>query len=640
VAEPEIEPGTAGCEVTFQPLGRRIVVTAGTTLLEAGRRAGLLLCGGCGGVGICGRCRVSVSSGNMFPPDEEERDFLAAGSYSPGTRLACEARVASSVTVEAPLSSFPSGQRLQVEGDGAVTAHDPIVKAYQLQLCPPSLDDSRSDYRRVADALDAVAGHTEWEMLPGAASCFSSLARKGRWNLNAYTRRQQVIGFANCGMNPVGVAVDVGCTKIAVYLVDLCTGAELAASGTPNPQIPYGEDLISRLVYAAASTEKAKSLAVMVRECILQVCAKLCDSSQISKEQIADICVVGNTAMMHLLLNLPVAQLLSAPFVASIDRDVDVPASDLGWQFAPGTRVHVLPTIGGFVGADHVAMIMARNIDRCEKLTVGLDIGTNTEIVVRDPGTGSFLTTSVPSGPVFEGGHVSDGMRAASGAIEKFYSLNGTLRYTTIDGTKPIGICGSGIVDLLAELRRIRCIDERGHLSKTHALVQRGRSGARFLVAPAADTGHGRDIVLTQQDITQVQLAKAAIFAGIETLLQLTGVSPDDVQQLVVAGAFGSYLDLRSAVSIGMLPRFQNAEYLQVGNAAGAGAKLALVSKSERERARKIAEKAKRIELKQYAIFDRSMARATRFPELRSLISHTASHTPADKCARRSTIRE
>ena len=252
---------------------------------------------------------------------------------------------------------------------------------------------------------------------------------------------------------------------------------------------------------------------------------------------------------------------------------------------------------------------------KTNKTTIGIDIGTNTEIVLRNPKRQRFLTTSVPSGPVFEGGHISDGMRAASGAIDRVFIADAELCYATIDAADPVGICGSGVLDVVAALLRLDVIDLRGHMQRRHPRVRSGKCGLEYLVVPAAETGHGRDIVLTQQDITQIQLAKAAICAGIETLMDSEGLKPLDVEQVIVAGAFGSYLDLKSAIDIGMLPRFPNAQYLQVGNAAGAGAKMCLVSRSARERARIIAKAATRIELKKCAGFDGAMARATRFPK-------------------------
>jgi uncharacterized 2Fe-2S/4Fe-4S cluster protein (DUF4445 family) len=440
------------------------------------------------------------------------------------------------------------------------------------------------------------------------------MARINGWEITAYSRGDELIGFSGPRRSAVGLAVDVGCTKIASYLVDLKTGTQLAACGVPNPQVPYGEDLITRLVFAAKSAAQAALMAQLVRQAIRDLAAEMCSQSNIHTNEIADICIVGNTAMTHLLLGMPVEQLLSAPFVSSIDRDVEVETSELTLEFAPGAKVHVLPSIGGFVGADHVAMILAHGIDRSDGVTIGIDIGTNTEIVVHDPRSGAFVATSVPSGPAFEGGHISDGMRAASGAIEKVFFVDGKLQYRTVDGSVPIGICGSGIVDLLSELWRLKHIDGRGHLVRGGECVRAGKCGLEFLVVPALNSGGERDIVLTQHDISELQLAKAAIFAGIATLLEITGTKVEDVQEMVVAGAFGSYLDLRSAVAIGLLPRLPNAQYAQIGNAAGAGAKRALISRSERERARSIAKRVTRIELKQHENFNGLLARATRLP--------------------------
>ncbi|HEX8924686.1 MAG TPA: ASKHA domain-containing protein, partial [Terriglobales bacterium] len=495
-----------------------------------------------------------------------------------------------------------------------ITNCEPLIESHGLQIEPPSLNDSRSDYMRIGDALAKKSGKRDWHIHPSVAAQFTDFANGDSWQMTAYTHGSQVVGFAESGSGPLGLAIDVGCTKIAAYLLDLHNADQLAAAGAPNPQITYGEDLISRLVYASKSAEQAQTLAACVRDTIATLATELCETANVNTTRIADVSVVGNTAMMHLLLQLPVARLLHAPFVASVDRDIDVPARDLAWRFAPGASVHVLPSIGGFVGADHVAMILARGIDRSPKITLGLDIGTNTEICIHDPRTGKLLTTSVPSGPVFEGAHIQDGMRAASGAIDKVFLAGGDIGFTTLDSAMPVGICGSGVLDLVAELRRMDVINARGHLVRCNGRVRTSTCGLEFVVVPAVDTGHCRDIVFTQHDVTQVQLAKAAISAGIQTLLEVAELSLEQVEEVAVAGAFGSYLDLRSALCIGLLPRFPNAEYLQIGNAAGAGAKMALVSRSERERAREIARKATRIELKKHSSFDRAMARATQFP--------------------------
>jgi uncharacterized 2Fe-2S/4Fe-4S cluster protein (DUF4445 family) len=548
----------------------------------------------------------------MFPPASDEQAFLETTHHAPGTRLACEARVASSVVVQLPASYE---QCLQLDGECILADCEALVESHEIEIEPPALDDSRSDYARIVDSLPTHIDSSV-QMHPAAATQFAEFATGTPWRVTAYTRGSEVVGFAEPGCNALGLAVDIGCTKIAAFLLDLKTGTHLASAGLANPQITYGEDVISRLVYASQDPQKAATLASCVRESIAKLAEQLCEATHVDRTRIADVCLVGNTAMVHLLLQLPVSRLLHAPFVASVDRDINVPASELGWRFAPRAFVHVPPSIGGFVGADHVAMILARGIDRSNRVTVGLDIGTNTEICLFNPATEELLTTSVPSGPVFEGAHIHDGMRAASGAIDKVFSAAGEIRCHTLDWAAPVGICGSGILDLIAELRRLGTLDRRGHLLASDQRVRTGPCGLELLLVPAAQTGHGHAIVLTQHDVTQVQLAKAAIFAGIETLLHVAEINHEQVEEVAVAGAFGSYLDLRSALSIGLLPRFPNAEYLQIGNAAGAGAKMALISRSQRERARIVAREAARIELKHQTTFDRALVRATQFPPI------------------------
>jgi uncharacterized 2Fe-2S/4Fe-4S cluster protein (DUF4445 family) len=595
-------------------------VPAGTTLLDAGRRAGLLLTAACGGVGVCGKCRVAVIGGELSSPEAEEQAFLKANGSVPGARLACKARVLSSTVIEVPSALTGSQQSIHFDAPETLPISDPLIRAFRLCIDPPTMGDARSDYARISDALAQEAGVEEWTMHPSVARQFGELCASQQ--LTVFCRSSEIIGIAGGEQKAVGLAVDLGCTKIAAYLRDLENGEQLAAAGVPNPQIPFGEDLISRLVYAVRAPEQAAELASRVRESIASLAVELCSAAGVHPCQIADVCVVGNTAMMHLFLQLPVARLLHAPFVAAIDCEVELMASELGWSFAPRSGVHVLPSIGGFVGADHVAMILAQDIDRTEKVTVGIDIGTNTEIVVRDPASGKLLTTSVPSGPVFEGGHISNGMRAAAGAIDKFFLLDGELSFHTIGDARPIGICGSGVLDLLASMLRMGAIDERGRILDTSD-GDKPRALPSFLVVPAEQSGHGNEIVLTQHDVTQVQLAKAAIFAGISTLLSIAEIPAEGVAEVVVAGQFGSCLDLASAVAIGLLPTLPNARYVQVGNAAGRGAQMALVSIGERARARRIAKCATRVELKQYRIFDQFMARATRFPRVSAQVRNS-----------------
>jgi uncharacterized 2Fe-2S/4Fe-4S cluster protein (DUF4445 family) len=291
-------------------------------------------------------------------------------------------------------------------------------------------------------------------------------------------------------------------------------------------------------------------------------------------EEIIEVVVVGNTALHHLLLGLPVAQLVVAPFSPAVCRALDVKGRDLGLHIAPGAYVHLLPNIAGFVGADHVAMLLATGVADRPGPVVALDIGTNTEVSLVHQGRVSSV--SCASGPAVEGGHIKDGMRAAAGAIERLRIEEGRVRYQTVEGAPPIGLCGSGILDAVAELLRAGIINEGGRMAQEHPLV-RGDSGQRcFLVVREEEQESRRGIVITQRDVRELQLAKAAIRTGIQTLLENGGCQEEDIRQVVIAGAFGSYIDASSAMAIGMLPSLPLERFHQVGNAAGAGARLAL----------------------------------------------------------------
>ncbi len=545
---------------------------------------------------------------------EAERRVLTEEELAAGHRLACRVRVKGSARVHLPRTTLASEQRLQLEGDRLEVEVEPAVRRYRIAASPPSLEDPRSDLERVAAALGSEAAPAGWTADPRAIRQLPALARETGWRLEAYARGEEIVGFGRTGERLLGAAFDLGTTKIAAYLVDLETGEEIAVAGAANPQISYGEDLISRLVFAREEPANAATLASRVRAAMNELIDALVTQADTGREQVTDLCVVGNTAMTNLFLGLPVDHLVQAPFVAAAGTALEVRAHDLDLAVAPGAYVHVLPCIGGWVGADHVAVLIARGLDCAEQPMLAVDIGTNTEVALSLPDRGLLLTTSTPAGPALEGAHIGDGMRAAPGAIERVWNGDGRVELKTIDDLPPVGICGSGVVDAAAQLWRSRAVNRRGHLLRDAAGVRRAAHGYEYVLVPAEQTGHGKDIVVSQKDVGEIQLAKAAISAGIQTLLDLTGTARDEIGELVVAGAFGSFLNLDSAVEIGLLPRLPNARYVQAGNAAGVGAKMALVSKTERARARRVARMATRIELKTQPTFDRCFARATQFP--------------------------
>jgi len=361
-----------------------------------------------------------------------------------------------------------------------------------------------------------------------------------------------------------GAAVDIGTTKVAAYLVDLETGLTLAKAGVMNPQIAYGEDVISRISYVINEEDGGRVLQAALVEALNKLIEDLCAESGEKPSQVVEIVAVGNTAMHHLLAGLPVAQLGLAPYVPAAGEPVECRAADLGLAVAPGAYLYLPSNIAGYVGADHVAMILATDLWNADDLIVALDIGTNTEISLANGPR--ILSCSCASGPAFEGAHIENGMRAAPGAIERVQLEKGEIRLQTIANQAPVGICGSGILDVVAELYGAGVLDRTGSLDSASPRVRPGKKNFEFLLVPAEESGHQRDIVVTRKDINEIQLAKAAIRAGLEILLDTAGVQADAIQAFIVAGAFGTYIDIPNAIRVSMFPDIPLERFQQVGN--------------------------------------------------------------------------
>jgi uncharacterized 2Fe-2S/4Fe-4S cluster protein (DUF4445 family) len=383
------------------------------------------------------------------------------------------------------------------------------------------------------------------------------------------------------------------------------TGRTLASKGLMNPQISYGEDVVTRIVAASKSPADADKLQSLVAESLNQLAADLCAEVDAEPTVIVEAVIVGNTAMHHLFLRLPVKQLGVSPYVPAIDTALDIKAREVGLIFAPGAYIHLLPNVAGYVGADHVAMLLATRIADTDGVTLAIDIGTNTEICLNHKG--KMTSVSCASGPAFEGAHIKFGMRAAPGAIEHV-RLEGTkLEVQTIGGEEPVGICGSGLLDVVAQLR-LNDILERNGMMLSHPLVQTREDQPEFVLAARAEL---EPITISQKDVRELQLAKAAIRLGIQALVGDEGLTEDDLEKIIIAGAFGTFIDVKSAITIGMLPDLPLERFSQVGNAAGTGARLALISKTEREKAKEIAKLDGYIELAKIPGFNRRFAEAT-----------------------------
>jgi uncharacterized 2Fe-2S/4Fe-4S cluster protein (DUF4445 family) len=552
-------------------------------------------------------------SGEVSEPTYDEQFIFTELELLNGERLACCAHLQSDINIYVPISSLLTNSQLQVEGSLNEISTDPMIQSFTIEVSPPSLDDPRSDFKRIANVL-AVDSVDSLSADPDVIALLSSMGRASGWQLTVYLRGSEIVGAAPIGSPALGMAIDLGTTKIAAYLLNLATGEELAAAGALNPQIGYGEDVISRLNYAQRHQQGTSILAQMLYDTLNELLIDLLRQAKQDALQVADCCIVGNSAMIHLLLQLPTNQLASAPFVAATSAALDVKARLMGLGIAPGAYIHILPGIGGFVGSDHVAMLLSSRMDDVDRVTIGIDIGTNTEVALTRPEKAYLASASCASGPAFEGAHVSDGMRAASGAIEAMRLTESDIKVKTIGDSPPIGLCGSGIVDSMAELRRWQLINERGRFQKGNGRLRQGRFGLELLLVSSSESGSNRDLVITQQDVNEIQLAKGAIRAGLDLLMQATKTEVNEVQEVIIAGAFGSFLNVESALDIGLLPYFPKATYRQVGNAAAVGAKWALISGSARARAKWIAAQTEYIELTTYPRFRRHFALGMLFP--------------------------
>ncbi len=590
--------------IDFQPTGTRLSCEEATLLRDAALKAGVPLNSVCGGKATCGKCLVQVTGGTLSPVTEEERLLLSPAEIAAGYRQACRTVVGADATVYLPPTSLLEGYKLQVEGTETQVQVDAVVRKTHVSLPPATLADARGDFDRLSSVMNVTRAD-----LPVLAQLSAAL-RRGNWEITAAVRDAELIAVedGDTTATALGLAVDLGTTKIACYLVDLKSGRTLAARGTMNPQIPFGEDVITRIQAVDDDPNMLPRLRDAVVAAINEAAADLCAGEGATPSQILEMTIVGNTAMHHLALGLPVNQLGVIPFVPVTAAPLDVKCSALGLVAAPGTYVHLPPPIAGFVGSDHVAVLVASTFGQNERTRLMIDLGTNTEIGLQ--ARGEIRACSTACGPAFEGAHIKFGMRAAPGAIEhvKINAAKGEVRCTTIGNKPAVGICGSGILDAVAELLRVGWMDGHGRLIEGPN-VRRSRDGLEFLLARDEREG-GRDVVLSQQDLREIQLAKGAIRAGIDILLEEMKVSVGDIDEVIVAGAFGTFLDPSNAVRVGILPRVPVARIRQVGNAAGVGAKQMLISRAARAEAAQLAKRAGYLELTLYPEFQERFARA------------------------------
>ena len=599
--------------IEFEPSGIRLVCEEPITIFDAARRAGVSLRSECGGQGTCGKCIVRVRSDKASPITEAEKKLLSPDQLAQNWRLACRTVASGDISVYIPATSTVEGPVLQLESLAVTFQPQTSIRTVSLTIPPASLTDQRADLQRVAGALQQQHGVANVRADLPALSAMREALREGGWNIGVALRGTDIIdAYPGTARTPVGLAVDVGTTKLACYLVDLGTGKVLAAQGAMNPQIAYGEDVMSRLAAAMSDPANALRLQETVVQAINAVARELCATLKLEAGHLLDTCLVGNTAMHHLLLGLPVRPLALSPFVPATGSPLEVNAAALGLDAAPGAHAYLPPPIAGFVGSDHVAVLLAAGFGEDNRTRLAIDIGTNTEIALQVGRR--IVSCSTASGPAFEGAHISHGMRAAPGAIQKVtITSEGVVQSDIIGGGPATGICGSGVLDAVPEMQAAGIINERGRIVKGRPGVRLQQEGLPEFLLAAGSEGH-RDVTITQQDIDQVLLAKGAIRAGIDIVMNHLNVKPKDIEDINIAGAFGSYLDPRNAVRIGLLPRVPLKRIRAIGNAAGAGARMMLASTEARRRAAALAKQVEYLEVTVYPGFTKYLADGMRLP--------------------------
>ncbi len=590
------------------------------------------------------RYGITSTREHLSTPGMEETEYfaersamLAARGWQPGqVRLACQARILGDVLVDVPEESRGNKQIVRKSAARREIQIKPSIRKYLVELNPPTLANPKADWERlasgIATSIQLVRYGEPGLPRPGDLTidyaCLKTLSdtlRASNWRVTVSVWQDKEVVRVEAGYTDAlyGAAIDIGTTTIALYLCKLDDGEIVATASEMNPQIVYGEDVMSRIQYTIANPGGLKTLHKAIIKVLNQMLGQAARDAGITSRDIQELAVVGNTTMHHLFLNLSPHHLGLAPFASAVYQSLDVKARELGLAINESANVHILPTIAAFIGADTTGVLLAEEPYTQDENWLIMDVGTNAEIILGN--RKKLICASTPTGPALEGAHIEYGMRAAPGAIERVaiddsslearYKLIGEEQWNT---GRPKGICGSAVLDAVAELYRVGIINRGGKFSADETLskrVRRGKSGMEYVIAYAEETFVGCDIVVTQKDVRQIQLAKGALYVAASTLLKQFGITSPD--KILLAGAFGTYLDRKSALLIGMIPECPLENIFAVGNSAGDGARIALLNVDKRREAREVAARVTRYELPTDPDFQDKFIRSMNFPELR-----------------------
>lgn len=650
-----------GSLVVLMPSGRRGYFAEGATILEAARELGVGIESICSGRLTCGKCKVRVEEGqfakhgitsaadHLTPVGSEEATLLHS-MHADDCRLACTAQVIGDVLIYVPEESRAHKQIIRKAATARVIDIDPAVRQYYVQVEHAALGEHRGDWRRLQDALEQEAGLRDLTIDLHALRNLQPALRQGKRAVTVLVWNDREVievrpGYAE---GIYGLAVDIGSTTVAAYLCDLRTGEVLATESAMNPQISFGEDLMSRVSYVMMNEDGTEKMHDAIIKALNKLAGQAAHAAGLKVRDIHELVVAGNTTMIHLFLGVDPRELGGAPFALANRDAMDIKARDLGLRLHPGANVHVLPSEAGHVGADNVAVLIAEEPHRQEEIELIVDVGTNAEIVL---GNSQWLmSASSPTGPAFEGAQISAGMRAAPGAIERVridrttghanFRVIGDERWSDdwdVTAESPLagkpeylaaGICGSGIIEVVAELFLAGILQADGRFNPAHPtdrLVWEGRRGAYMLATPDK-TANGQPLYVTQDDVRNIQLAKAALYAGAKILMKRAGVTT--VDRVVLAGAFGSYIDPLYALVLGLIPDCDPQQITAVGNAAGDGARIALLNRAKRCEAMELAHSVRYVETAVAADFQDEFVGAIHIPHASDPYPHLADILP------------
>jgi uncharacterized 2Fe-2S/4Fe-4S cluster protein (DUF4445 family) len=591
--------------VTFLPSYRKATVHQGCSLLDAAQTAELPMNVVCGGQGKCGKCVVFLKSGTASFDLEKYRRFFTDEEIARGACLACQTFVVNDLRVEVPEHSLVQQQKILVEISGMEIQPNPAVWKYVLRLTPPSLDDTTPDINRLLEEIERQGGpppnrtYVPLDVL----QYLPRVLRQGRWTVTA------TVGLVPGGYRLLhvdegestnrlyGAAVDLGTTTIVVYIRHLVDGQIVATASNYNKQISCGEDILSRVTFARKGG--LARLQELAAESINDALCAAANAAGIDLEDIFEVVIAGNTVMTHLLLGIDPAYMIAEPYVPVVRRMLSTAAGRIGIATHRNAGVYTFPAVSNFIGGDIIADILAAGIAEREEVSLLVDIGTNFEVVLGN--SDWLLSCAGAAGPALEGGEVLFGMRANPGAIEKVTVDGDTLTpsYETINSAKPRGICGSGLIDLLAELLRACVIDRTGHINLEieNPRLRKGAYFPEYVVVWKEETAIGKDIVITENDIKNLIMSKAAILGACMTLLDAAGLDHRDIATVYFSGAFGNYLNKENAITIGLIPEVTLEQVKNIGNGAITGANIALINRKSRKMLDALAQRITYIEL-------------------------------------------